>query len=77
MHPRHGWSLIAEDMCPRRNCHGQCGVEVEKEGKDSAHSQDSLPGDTIDPRRKNRLHCVLEAVIEGALSDHVNTTFSG
>ena len=37
--------------------------------------KDNLDGDTTDPRRKNRLHCVLEAVITSSVP--FETTSSG
>ena len=36
---------------------------MEKQKNAHSHEEDDLAGDTIDPRRKYKLHCVLEAVI--------------
>ena len=66
--PPTRWSLVAEGTGPRRVCQNQCGLEVEESRKNSAHltqkrheckGEDVLTGDTIDPRRKTELHCVL------------------
>ena len=56
--PRHRWPLTAEGTGPRRDCHNQCGMAVERTGH--THTKATLASDSNDPRRNNGLHRVLE-----------------